>query len=196
MSVRIFFLLLMLSSVSLPSAARGDTSASETVKSAIEKVRAAVGEDTLPQPALDQKLREIINPYFNFQEMSRRSLGASWSEATPEQQNEFIKLFSRQLADVYLARIRKHIGNSTLKIDKETPLPNGKVTVSTIVLYDGEKVKIEYSMAQAKDTSWQVYDVVIENFRLVSAKRDEFAAIIRKRKFEGLLADLRQKVGS
>jgi phospholipid transport system substrate-binding protein len=43
-------------------------------------------------------------------------------------------------------------------------------------------------------TSWQVYDVVIENIGLVANYRNEFSGIIRKEKFAGLMERLRKKV--
>jgi phospholipid transport system substrate-binding protein len=42
--------------------------------------------------------------------------------------------------------------------------------------------------------SWRVYDVVIENIGLVANYRNEFSGIIRKEKFSGLMARLRQKI--
>ena len=45
-----------------------------------------------------------------------------------------------------------------------------------------------------KDGVWRVYDVVIENIGLVANYRNEFAGIIRKKQFSGLLADLKATV--
>jgi phospholipid transport system substrate-binding protein len=44
------------------------------------------------------------------------------------------------------------------------------------------------------DGRWQVYDVVIENIGLVANYRNEFAGIIRKDTFSGLMERLRQKI--
>ena len=41
-----------------------------------------------------KRLREVIFVRFDFQEMAQRSLGAHWQRRTPEEQTEFIKVFS------------------------------------------------------------------------------------------------------
>ena len=43
----------------------------------------------------------IIDNIFNYQELSRRTLGRSWKKLNPEQQKEFTALFSRLLGNVY-----------------------------------------------------------------------------------------------
>ena len=44
------------------------------------------------------KLRELINPKFNFAEMSKRSLGSNWNDLSPQEQADFTTVFSELLA--------------------------------------------------------------------------------------------------
>lgn len=138
-----------------------------------------------------QKLRELINPKFNFTEMSRRSLGANWNEITPEEQKDFTHVFSELLARTYLSKIET-VKPGMVKIESESiNLP--KASVKTSVISKGDTFPIEYKMTY-EDGRWQVYDVVIENIGLIGNYRNEFSGIIRKEKFEGLMTRLRQKV--
>ena len=43
---------------------------------------------------------------------------------------------------------------------------------------------------------WKVYDVVVENIGLVANYRNEFAGIIRKEQFSGLLTRLKAKTAA
>ena len=138
-----------------------------------------------------QKLRELINPKFNFTEMSRRSLGANWNEITPAEQKDFTAVFSELLARTYLSKIET-VKPGMVKIDSESVNPP-KASVKTTVISKGDNFPIEYKMS-FEDGRWQVYDVVIENIGLIGNYRNEFSGIIRKEKFEGLMARLRQKV--
>jgi phospholipid transport system substrate-binding protein len=138
-----------------------------------------------------QKLRELINPKFNFTEMSRRSLGANWNEITPAEQKDFTTVFSELLARTYLSKIET-VKPGMVKIDSESVNPP-KASVKTTVISKGDNFPIEYKMS-FEDGRWQVYDVVIENIGLIGNYRNEFSGIIRKEKFEGLMARLRQKV--
>ncbi|MCB0322806.1 MAG: ABC transporter substrate-binding protein [Bdellovibrionales bacterium] len=167
--------------------------ASETVKSTVEKVRATVTEEqgkTSPE-ALDGKLREIIAPVFDFEEMARRSLGANWRKASADEQEQFVDLFSDLLARNYLKKIRENVAESDFRLDGETS-KGEKSLVKTIVQFEGEPASIDYRMMK-KQGRWKVYDVVIENIGLVSNYRSEFAGIVSKEGISGLLQRLREK---
>lgn len=138
-----------------------------------------------------QKLRELINPKFNFAEMSKRSLGPNWNEITPPQQAEFTSVFSELLARTYLSKIET-VKPGMVKVESEqVEMP--RAVVKTIVTSKGDTFPIDYKLTY-QNNQWQVYDVVIENIGLVANYRNEFSGIIRKEKFEGLMERLRKKI--
>ena len=55
-----------------------------------------------------KRLREVIFVRFDFQEMAQRSLGAHWQRRTPEEQTEFIKVFSDLLEQTYVDKIESY----------------------------------------------------------------------------------------
>ncbi|RMG45111.1 MAG: ABC transporter substrate-binding protein [Candidatus Dadabacteria bacterium] len=137
-----------------------------------------------------KKMRETIEPLFDFEEMAKRSLGAEWKKRTPEERKEFVRIFADLLANTYLNRIEK-ISKSTVKVmDEKVRFP--RAIVKTKVEYKGDSFPIDYRLIN-RHGKWQVYDVVIENIGLVSNYRSEFAGIIRKEKFSGLMERLRNK---
>lgn len=144
------------------------------------------------------KLRKIIDPRFDFSEMARRSLGSNWKERTDSEKQEFVDLFSSLLATTYLNRIEL-IKPGMVSVDgenvREPSSAKGYATavVSTSVKSEGEVFPINYKLVR-RSTGWRVYDVIIENIGLVSNYRNEFAGIIRKKKFAGLMASLKDKV--
>ncbi len=168
------------------------TGALNEVKSTIDEVVKVVeelpGEDKTA--ARREKLRLVINPRFDFAEMAKRSLGAAWNDCTPEEQGEFVKIFSNLLAKTYLERI-ENIKPGMVKFDGEESHPP-KSVVKTSVQHKGDTFPIDYRLYN-KDGEWKVYDVIIENIGLVSNYRNEFAGIIRKEKFSGLMEKLRAK---
>lgn len=137
------------------------------------------------------KLRELINPKFNFAEMSKRSLGPNWNDITPEEQDEFTKVFSELLARTYLSKIET-VKPGMVKVESEQVEPP-RALVKTTVVSKGDTFPIDYKLSLHNNT-WQVYDVVIENIGLVANYRNEFAGIIRKEKFSGLMDRLRKKI--
>jgi phospholipid transport system substrate-binding protein len=167
--------------------------AADTVKSTVEKVQAEVvkSEGKVSPEQLEHSLREIIAPVFDFREMSRRSLGANWKKANPEQQEQFVDLFSDLLARNYLKKIRENVAKSGFTLAGEMA-KGAKSLVQTTVDYEGKSASIDYRMRE-KGGSWMIYDVVIENVGLVSNYRSEFAGIVKKDGIEGLIKLLREK---
>ena len=53
-------------------------------------------------------LREAIFVHFDFQEMAQRALGAHWQRRTPEEQREFIRVFSDLLEQTYVDKIESY----------------------------------------------------------------------------------------
>jgi phospholipid transport system substrate-binding protein len=137
------------------------------------------------------KLRTLINPKFNFAEMAKRSLGPNWNEITPEEQKDFTAVFSELLARTYLSKIET-VKPGMVKVESEQ-IESPRAVVKTTVTSKGDTFPIDYKMS-IHDNTWQVYDVVIENIGLVANYRNEFSGVIRKEKFDGLMAKLRKKI--
>ena len=170
-------------------------SPSETVNGVVVQVRNTIKEKEkkLPAAKLENELRGIISPVFDFRTMARSSLAAHWKDAKPEQQKEFVDLFSDLLAHTYLKRIRDNAVTSDFEILGEKRKGVKKAIVQTKVTYEKDQsATIDYRMRH-KDDSWLVYDVIIENIGLVSNYRQEFDDIVKKEKIDGLLAKLREK---
>ena len=167
--------------------------AKEVVQTTIARVRETVisDKDKLSDEELDKNLKDLISPVFDFEEMSRRCLGANWNSATAEEQREFVDLFSALLARTYLKKIKEGVETSKISITGEQ-IKGESVLVKSDVVREGDTVKIDYRMLRQGET-WRVYDVVIENIGLVSNYRSEFAGIVRKEKMSGLLKRLREK---
>ena len=160
-----------------------------TIDSIISVVEASPGDDK--KLARRCKLREIINPKFDFDEMSRRSLGANWNTITPAEQADFTTVFSELLARTYLSKIET-VKTGMVKVESEN-IESSKAVVKTVVLSKGDTFPIDYKL-MLENGQWRVYDVVIENIGLVANYRNEFSGIIRKDKFPGLMERLRKKV--
>jgi len=150
-------------------------------------------------PLLDQRREEIliiVDEYFDFGEMSRRSLGRPWKDQPPNKQQEFVALFKQLLFNTYVSRIEAaatpttHIDYDQEKIEGEHAL------VKTRAINDQKPaVQIDYRL-RAESSSWKVYDVVIEGVSLVSNYREQFASILNSEPFDSLLKRLREKVAA
>ncbi|MCB0335287.1 MAG: ABC transporter substrate-binding protein [Bdellovibrionales bacterium] len=185
--------LMMLSAAPCSAAEAGKGTAQKAVQETIDQLVAAVEKYGKEEQLTERrdKLREIIEPRFDFEEMAKRSLGRQWKDRTEAEQVEFVSVFSELLAKTYLDKI-ENIRSNMVSITGEKLAPP-KALVKTKVEYKGDTFPLDYKLLH-EGNEWKVYDVVIENIGLVSNYRNEFAGIIRKNDFAGLVSQLKAKV--
>ena len=188
-TITLLAVLLILPSVVMAGAAK------DTVSAQIDKMLAKMQTPEfkgLDRNAKLAEIRSIINKVFDYEELSRRTLGREWRKFKPEQQKEFVSLFAELLEDVYADRILAYT-HEKIEFDKETELKKGRVEVeSYIITTDNKKVPLFYRMTN-KSGQWKVYDVVIEGVSMVKNYRGQFRQILSKKKPEDLLQTLREK---
>jgi phospholipid transport system substrate-binding protein len=191
--LNIIILLAVLLILPLPVFAAG---AKATIEGQIGKMLATMQTPEFKALQKDGKLTEIskiINDVFDYQELSRRTLGREWKKFTPDQQKEFVSLFEELLENIYADRILAYT-DEKITFGKETELKKGRVEVeSYIITKDNKKVPLFYRMTD-KSGQWRVYDVVIEGVSMVKNYRGQFREILSKKKPEDLLQTLRKKV--
>ena len=191
--LKIIILLVVLLFLPLQVLAAG---AKDTVKAQIDKSLAEMQTSEFKGLQKDAKLTEIssiINEVFDWQELSRRTLGREWKKFSPDQQKEFVTLFEQLLQGIYADRILAYT-KEKIEFGKETELKKGRVEVeSYIITTDNKKVPLFYRLTD-RSGQWRVYDVVIEGVSMVKNYRGQFRQILSKKKPEDLLQTLREKV--
>ena len=77
----------------------------DLVKSAVERSIALLKDPQLKgadkKKERVERLKEIINPLFDYEEMARRTLAVHWRRRTPAEQQEFVKLLRSFLEKMY-----------------------------------------------------------------------------------------------
>ena len=140
-----------------------------------------------------QKIWLIVNEFFDFKEISQRTLARFWKNFTPEQQQEFVETFSEFLANIYLKRIQGEYKNEKVVFIGQDLLSKSKASVKTkVIREDSIEIPVEYSLLK-KDNAWKVYDVVIEGVSLVKNYRTQFRGILLKQEPARLIEILKKK---
>ncbi len=169
----------------------------ETVKTEVNKVLAILSNPSLKGEAGREVKREKIeaaaSELFDFVELSRRSLGFYWNRFKPEEQKEFVGLFTEILEDAYVDKITAYT-NEKIDFIREVPLSEDIVEVQSVVAAKTGDIPIYYRVIN-KEGQWKVYDVVIEGVSLIENYRSQFRAILANNDPAALLSILRKKVG-
>jgi len=141
-----------------------------------------------------QKLKEVLYQRFDFTEMARRSLGAEWRRRTPEEQKEFIRLFTDLLERAYLDKIESYSGEKVFYL-KEREDGNYAEVETKIVDKTGQEYSLDYRIHKVNG-DWKVYDVIIEDVSLVGNYRSQFSRVLAKSSFNELLKTMKEKTFS
>jgi phospholipid transport system substrate-binding protein len=130
---------------------------------------------------------------FDFDEMSRRLLGQRWKEASPEEQQDFVALFTDLLQGAYL----NTIGNyplATITFQGETISGSYAQVQSRMAAGKGE-VAIEYRLVEDAGR-WAVYDVAVDGVSLISNYRSQFTSMLKRMSFVQVLDRMRNMEAS
>ena len=138
-----------------------------------------------------QRLRQIIGNRFDFEEMSKRSLGANWRRVGRDEQQRFVQLFTDFLEKSYADQIESYDGEK-IAYGREQLAQDQAEVDSKIITKKGREVAVNYKLRSAGG-DWKVYDVVIENVSLVNNYRSQFNRILAKATFNELLKKLEAK---
>jgi len=172
-------------------------SPTETVQTAVQQVFSQPGGPAVKTVSTAQRradIRKITESLFDFNEMSERSLGGAWTQASPPQQKEFIRLFSTLIANAYLSRIEQFAGEPFTYVGEKIDGEEASVQ-SRVVTSKGSELGLEYRMYRA-DGRWAVYDIYVDGISLVGSYKAQFNRIIQRSSFADLLKQLRLKAGS
>ena len=162
----------------------------DVVQTAVSRVIVAVQEDPGRQRARGE-IRSAAASLFDFEEMARRTLTRHWASRSPEEQAEFVRLFTDLLERSYMGRIESWSGE---KIIYTSEVVDGAyASVRSKIITRRAEVAIEYRLLQ-RDSRWRVYDVLMDGVSFVSTFRSEFDRIIQQSSWSGLMDRLRRRV--
>jgi len=169
--------------------------ATDQIKETVDKALLVLKDPRLKAAAKTQErrdqLRQILFARFDFTEMAKRSLGANWRRRTPQEQEEFVRLFTdlleRQYAGIIEAYTDEKIVYVGERLDGRFAEVNSKVMTSK-----GQEYSINYK-AQLNGGDWKVYDVVAEDISMVNNYRSQFNRIISNSSYEELIRRMKGK---
>jgi phospholipid transport system substrate-binding protein len=172
-------------------------SPTQTVQEAVQQVFAGQDGSVVKKVSTSERradIRKVAENLFDFQEMSRRSLGAAWDTVSPAEKQEFIHLFTSLVANSYMGKIEQYTGEP-IRYESEQVDGTEASVLSRVVTPKGAEIGIEYRLYRAENR-WAVYDVRVDGISLVNSYKAQFNRLLQRGSFAELLKQLRQKTGS
>ena len=165
------------------------------IKDAVDEIISILQDEKLAGPSrkVERKNRvvAIVEKKFDFREMAQRALARHWKDRNPQEQDRFVSLFKKLLENTYIAKIDTYSGEKV--VFKKAALQGSKAIVYSELVRKNVETPVNY-MLKNSDDHWMVYDVEVEGVSLVNNYRTQFASILSKEDFAGLIARLEEKV--
>ncbi|RXK13900.1 toluene tolerance protein [Halarcobacter mediterraneus] len=144
----------------------------------------------------EEKAKEIIlimNENFDYELMSRLSLGKKWKELDSNKQNNFIKLFEKVLKDSYIDKLNLYTNEKVKIIGLQEPKKN-RAILNTEIVGKSDNYQIDYKFYQKTKEDWKIYDVSLAGVSIIQTYRQQFAGFLKDKTFDELVNNLKNKI--
>ena len=145
-----------------------------------------------------ERLIGLLQGAINLDTTGRLILAQNWRRASDEQREAYLNLFKPYALDTLASKIRAssaEIPLESFEIIKGEPVGKNDVLVSTDLFWPGyPPYRLDWRLRGRDDGSLQAIDVVVEGVSMVVTQRAEFASVIERQGFDGLLNQMRNQV--
>ena len=148
-------------------------------------------DGTPEHEAKREKIRGIINTFFDFEELGRRSLSVHWNERTDDERKQFLTKLQRLIENSYLDRIVGH-ADYEVRFMGARDMTDHKIV--RMKIKSGKQIaRVEFKLL-TKESRWVVFDMMIDDVSLLENYRTQFSKIIRKKGFGEVLVKMDKKL--
>lgn len=140
-----------------------------------------------------ERIWDISQPMFDFEEISRRTIGPKWTSFSEEEKEKFTTVFTAFLGNTYIDKIQGEYHDEEIVYLKELVKEPLALVRTKLVRSSGE-MPIDYRLRKNGD-EWKVYDILVENgVSLVQNYRVQFRSILQKETPADLIQRLENKL--
>ncbi len=138
-------------------------------------------------------VENTVVPHFDFREMSQSALGRFWRDATDAQKDDLTREFRELLVRTYASALLGYSGQQIQYLPVQYRPGDEKVMIETKITSSGAPpVPVNYRL-HLEDSTWLVYDVVIDGVSLITNYRSQFVTQVRRGGIDGLISTLAEK---
>lgn len=130
--------------------------------------------------------------------IARFVLGGSWRSASPQQREDYVRLYRDYLSKIYVEHYAEDPGRKIrdIRVVGVAEAGEGNFKARTEVVFsDGAHMKVDY-LVRDEENDNRIVDVAIEGISLLTSHRSEFAALAAHQGISGVIAALHKKLQS
>jgi phospholipid transport system substrate-binding protein len=180
----------------MPSVAHASADTARNFIAELGKQTVAVLQRPDPAPQKAAKMEDILRRGFDFQTIGRFVIGRYWNTATPQQREEYLKVFTDFVAKSYSRRLAEEATVTGFNITNLRDLGEGDYLVQTAITRpSGAPLNYEWRVRDAGGQP-KIVDVIVEGVSLLVTQRSDFTSVAGQSGIDGLIANLRNKVAA
>ncbi len=141
-----------------------------------------------------KEIWKVVNPMFDFEEISKRSVARHWSGFSDAEKAEFTDVFAQFLGNTYIDKIQGEYHNEQVIYLDQLLHGDDYAEVRTQLVRETIEIPVNYRMLKDQNGQWKVYDIIVEGVSLVKNYRTQFADILKKETPAQLIQRLSQKL--
>lgn len=134
-------------------------------------------------------LDPVIRRTFDLPYLGKAVLGPYWTKLSPEQQKIFTERFARNTVATYAGRFNTYSGERFATLKEQTLQPDLRVVDTELTESGGKRHRFSYLLRRTGE-GWRVVNVLVDRISNIAVQRSEYAAILRDKGFDGLIARL------
>lgn len=156
----------------------------------IEKSLLVLKNPNLSKEIKGQEIISMMDYAFDYDLMSRLSLGRAWNEIDEKQREEFILLFTKKLKDSYVEKIDLY-SDESLVVEKINQTKKTRIELITHLIGKNTQYEIIYKFYEKSEDNWVIYDVDIIGVSIIQTYRKQFSGYLNDKSFDELLKYLK-----
>jgi phospholipid transport system substrate-binding protein len=140
-----------------------------------------------------QAIRDLVNEVIEARAASALALGPTWHSRVPEDQDEFVRLFSSVLERGFVAAIvtkANMTGGVKVQYLGESIDGDSASVATTLLSRNGTELPVDYWLVR-RGERWKVQDVAIDGVSLIANYRAQFSRVLRDYSYSELVAKMR-----
>lgn len=142
-----------------------------------------------------QRLRETVDPVFDWVVMATSSLGHHWRKLSEAERARFVAAFKELLARRYMDDIDRFRGTEQVTVSGSEKSGELLVVKTVLVTHSRERIPMDYRL-QRLEAGQRVVDLAIEGVSLVNHYRSTFSRYLVNKTIGELLAQLERQLGA
>lgn len=162
------------------------------------RVLLLIQDKQTPDAERAQEFQKLVDENFDLPRIARFVLGPNWRTASPDEQQQFTRVFRTYITQTYWSRFSQYYtGQDFTVTHQEAESADIFLVISQIVQPDGPPTKVDWTLAKEGD-GFKIIDVSISGVSQVLTYRQEFASIIAQNDghVSALIAELNKKINS